>query len=947
MATSSITSVSAILAVSFYPSPFACFCAILYGVKPALLLLFSLAAFAQPLLIRGGTLIDGQARQADLLIDNGRIKAIGPNLPSPPGADIIDARGKSVLPGLFDLHTHVNYPTVGGSRQDWGKNLKAYLRSGVTSLADFGTYPETYEPVRRLLAEGKWQGPRVHFAARFSTPGGHGVEGGRGDFFTNEVLTPRQAHAAMARVLPYKPDIIKVFTDGWRYAQAPDMTSMELETLRAIVEDAHKAGIPVLTHTVTLAKGKIAAKAGVDAIMHGIQDQPIDDELIQLMRANNVAYGPTAAVYEPRAGYINEPLLTELLEPAAIDSLKNRPMLAAPSAQRIRKYELLRQNVAALHKAGISIVAGTDAGIVGTHHGWASLREIKLLAGAGLGPADALKAATANAARVLRDNDRGSLAEGKIADILIVNGRPDQDINTIDRIDTVIQAGRIVNLAALSSAIHADGPTPTPAIPAPSLLDDFESPNGRSRLDTRWVNSTDTGHDRTTMLYQRIQRAPGNHALSVTANLSDSNSPYARVNLPLTKGAVEPMDAGAFAGIEFDVRGEGPYSLRILTTKAPFEAGPQWSTVRIPFDAKLDLHRLSLLTFEIARSGGTRAWLELDNIRFYKAESAALFEEEIPASRKYREESYAQFQRFASRLEKEQDAEKLRREFLGKLGYPPPGFTGPYVERMEKFGEDSVATYYRAWVPVAPDMEVYGLYLVPKNTKLPAPLVIAKHGGGGYPELAIFKGGGNYKDMIRGAAQQGYVVWAPITLMHPFRDRDSGTPIPAEVRRDMDAQFRKLGTSLMAVETMRISRSLDVMIRRPEVDPQRVGMVGLSYGGYFTLYTMALDPRIKVGVASCSIRDRDAMAKEMPAGKAPEGRPMDMPGADLAKLIAPRALQLQNGVNDKGLPIDMVRRAAAEAKSHYAAGGAFEFMEFDGGHEWRGDIAWAFLRKHL
>jgi dienelactone hydrolase len=163
----------------------------------------------------------------------------------------------------------------------------------------------------------------------------------------------------------------------------------------------------------------------------------------------------------------------------------------------------------------------------------------------------------------------------------------------------------------------------------------------------------------------------------------------------------------------------------------------------------------------------------------------------------------------------------------------------------------------------------------------------------------------------------------------------------------MDAQFRKLGTSLMGVETMRISLSLDAMLRRPEVDPKRVAMIGLSYGGYFTLYTMALDPRIKVGVASCSFRDREAMTKEMPAGKQPEGRPFDMTGPDLVSLISPRALQLQNGVNDKGLPIDMVRSAAAEAKTHYAPNGLFEFQEFDGGHEWRGDIAWAFLRKHL
>lgn len=101
-------------------------------------------------------------------------------------------------------------------------------------------------------------------------------------------------------------------------------------------------------------------------------------------------------------------------------------MLAAPSAQRIAKYELLKKNVAALHKAGITIVNGTDAGIVGTHHGWASLRELKLLSGAGLGPLEALKAATSNAAKTVRDTTRGTLEPGKIADVILIDGRPDQ-----------------------------------------------------------------------------------------------------------------------------------------------------------------------------------------------------------------------------------------------------------------------------------------------------------------------------------------------------------------------------------------------------------------------------------------------------------------------------------------------------------------------------------------
>lgn len=585
---------------------------------------------AQSVLIRNGRVIDGTgaaARAADVLIVDGRIREVGPKLAAPAGVAVFDAAGKTVLPGLFDLHTHVPYATVGGFGQDWGKNLKAYLRAGITSLADFGTYPETFAPMRRLMDKGVLAAPRVHFAARFTTPGGHGAEGGRGELFTQEVITPREARAAMARVLPYKPNVIKVFTDGWRYGTAPEMTSMEEPTLRVIVEEAHKAGIPVLTHTVTLAKAKIAARAGVDAIMHGIQDVPVDEELAGLMAANRVAYGPTQAVYEPRAGYINEPLLSRLLEPAAVQALAGRRMLAEPSEARIRKYEILKKNVAALHKAGVRIVTGTDAGITGTHHGWASLRELKLLVSSGLKPLEAIQAATSNAAKVLRvDTVRGTIQPGLEADILLIDGNPDEDIAAIDRIAALFVAGKPVNLEALTQSIHNPEPTPIPAVAVAELLEDFEAPNGRSRLDTFWVNQTDSGHDHTQMMFQRTLRNAGNRALSVQAHLSETERPFGRMNLPLTPGAIEPADVRKFRGLEFETRGDGAYRLRFAVRRAgvqisaPFEANAEWKRIRVPFAALGPDWRgddLTMLQFEIAGPAGTRRWLELDNIRLY------------------------------------------------------------------------------------------------------------------------------------------------------------------------------------------------------------------------------------------------------------------------------------------------------------------------------------------
>ena len=235
--------------------------------------------------IVGGTVVDGTGRapfQADVLLRGGRIAALGQNLVLPEDARVIRAEGQTLLPGLFDLHTHLPNATGPGVSGDWSKHLAAYLYCGVTSVVDYGPDPEALEPMRRLVQSGAIEGPRLHLAVRMTTPGGHGAEGGRGESFTLEVQTPREARDAVRRVLSYRPDVIKVFTDGWRYNTAPDMTSMNQETLSALVEEAHKNGILVLTHTVTVERAKIAARASVDVIVHGMGDREADNEVIGL-----------------------------------------------------------------------------------------------------------------------------------------------------------------------------------------------------------------------------------------------------------------------------------------------------------------------------------------------------------------------------------------------------------------------------------------------------------------------------------------------------------------------------------------------------------------------------------------------------------------------------------------------------------------------------------------
>lgn len=170
----------------------------------------------------------------------------------------------------------------------------------------------------------------------------------------------------------------------------------------------------------------------------------------------------------------------------------------------------------------------------------------------------------------------------------------------------------------------------------------------------------------------------------------------------------------------------------------------------------------------------------------------------------------------------------LRKAFAASIGYPPPGPAATDGARFERLGEDFIGTYYRAFIPVVHGVHAEGNYIVPRGVAGRVPLVIAMHGGRGSPEVALFHGGGNYHDMVRGGVKRGYAVFAP---QHLFQ----GPSFPEEIRDKIDRRLRLIGTSLTAIEIAKINRSLDVLLARPEIDATRVAMVGLSYGGYYTL----------------------------------------------------------------------------------------------------------------
>ena len=295
----------------------------------------------------------------------------------------------------------------------------------------------------------------------------------------------------------------------------------------------------------------------------------------------------------------------------------------------------------------------------------------------------------------------------------------------------------------------------------------------------------------------------------------------------------------------------------------------------------------------------------------------------------------------------EKSAEPFRKAFCDSIGYPPPGDVPRDAPTFDKIGEDEIGTYYRASIPILPEVHAEGIYIVPKGLAGKAPLVIAMHGGGGSPEVALFHGGHNYHDMVRGGVKRGYIVFAP---QHLF----SSPGLTKDIRKEIDQRMRLVGTSLTAVEIAKITRSLDVILKRPEVDASRVAMVGLSYGGYYALVTPAVDVRIKVCVSACYYGVQEGRYGRDELSVPSDFQFMDrfslFRDTDLVALICPRALEIQAGSKDDEDHREPGKLLTPLSEAYYANLGLpakFHYVILEGGHQFYDDSAWEFVKKHL
>jgi len=564
-------------------------------------------AWADRFAITGATVFDGTGAppaEAVVVVNDGLIESVIPGTKAPRGVKTVSAKGLALLPGFFDVHTHY---TPNGSPGAPPQISAAYVAAGVTTVNDFHQPPEAFAFRREWQKD--FPGPHVNLTARTSTPGGHGADWADQNT-TRWINTPEAAKAAIEELSVYKPDFIKAFTDGWRYGSGIDNTSMNLPTLTALVEAAHAHGLRVGTHTVTVDKGKIAAEAGVDIIVHALQDVPVDQSTIDMMVQHKTSFAPTLAVYEPAKPGQPPPSKSQL-------------------AQREPKFKIALANVKTLHDAGIRIVTGTDAGMPGTVHGVSTLREMELLVQAGLTPVEALVAGTGAAAGAMGQTDRGVIAPGKRADIVLIKGKPWETIADVYKTERTYVDGKVM--------FGKGAPKPYTSTVAPSavltsgLVADFQRADGRTSMNTLPVANPDGGVDRSIQIMTIETAADGNRYLDVASRFAHKSDARTEAVLFLTPGGIQPADASAFKSIKFDVRGDGAYELGVsavdVNWTAPFSASAGWTTVEVPFSAlktedednaelSFSPKQLLALRFTTRGAGGTTGWLEIDNVRF-------------------------------------------------------------------------------------------------------------------------------------------------------------------------------------------------------------------------------------------------------------------------------------------------------------------------------------------
>jgi imidazolonepropionase-like amidohydrolase len=437
---------------------------VLIGVSLALSIGASTVADAQTTALRGSRVIDGRGGapidDATVVFRDGRIIAIGPSAatPVPSDAQVVDYTGKTIIPGLISAHSHVGiFVGLKAAPENYSRDLilrqlKQLEAYGVTTVMALGLNGPLFYELRPELHAGRLPG-----ADLFGADQGVGAVGGQpaaavvpvGENQISRPDTVERARDSVRQMAARKTDMVKIWLDSGGGL----MPKIPPEVYSAVIDEAHRNGLRVAAHIYDLDDAKAIVRAGVDVVAHGVRDKPVDPEFIELMKGRSVWYISTIVldysgyIFAERPSWMQEPFLQRALHPAVRaqfdDPAYRERTLALPATAKNKAAVMTnKQNLKALHDAGVQIGFGSDSGVGLRIPGVAEHLELALMVEAGLTPMQAINSATTNAAALLKLDDRGVLAAGKLADLVVLDGDPTADISNSRKIHAVWHHGK-------------------------------------------------------------------------------------------------------------------------------------------------------------------------------------------------------------------------------------------------------------------------------------------------------------------------------------------------------------------------------------------------------------------------------------------------------------------------------------------------------------------------
>jgi imidazolonepropionase-like amidohydrolase len=416
---------------------------------------------------------DGSApiENAAFIVTGNRITAVGRRgeVAVPPGATRVDITGKTVMPALVDAHGHPGFlDAVTGkmskanfTRENYIDHLQRYAYHGVAAVLSTGT--DMGDLAYKLRSESIPNAAHVLTVGRgLAYPGSGPADTSRNDV-PFAVTSPDEARKAVQQLAREKADFVKIWVDtrnGTRTKLSPEMFT-------AAADEATKQGMRSIAHVFDLADAKLLVKAGVQGFLHSIRDQEVDDEFIKLAKERNVWF-------TPNLGGINRPsLMRESGTPAWFDEpLPRESISPALMRERAQMYESNKRagrapstvgrvfdavNTRKLHAAGVMEVLGGDS--AGDERRWLGLHgllEFENMVAAGFTPMEMIVAATRDSAKVLRLDDYGIIAAGKLANFIVLDANPLDSISNVRKINAVYLGGKDVPRAAMREKWQAE-----------------------------------------------------------------------------------------------------------------------------------------------------------------------------------------------------------------------------------------------------------------------------------------------------------------------------------------------------------------------------------------------------------------------------------------------------------------------------------------------------------